>query len=60
MQASWRAAFLMVFDHHFEVQFDVLISSSVHLVEQLSEFLRFRDWLPPAGTSLSVTEMKLL
>ena len=54
------AAFFMVLIIMLDVQFDVLISSSVNLAEQFSEFLNFRDWLPPAGTSLSMTKMKLL
>ena len=44
----------------FDVQFDVLISSSVNLAEQSSEFLHFRNRLPPAGTSLSVREIEAL
>ena len=59
MQASRRLPFYG-FDHHFDVQFDVLISSTVYLAERSNELLHFRDWLPPARTSLSVTEMKLL
>ena len=49
-----------VFDYHFEAQLDVLISSGVYLADQSSDFFHFRDWLPPAVISLSVTEMKLL
>ena len=60
MQASWRLPFLWFLIIIFEVQFDVLISSSVNLDEQSNEFLYFRDWLPPAGTSFSMREMKLL
>ena len=60
MQASWRLPSLWFLIIIFEVQFDVLMSSSVNLAEPSSEFLHFRDWRPPAGTSLSVRAMKLL
>ena len=60
LQASWRLLFLWFLIIDFKVKFDVRISSSVHLAEQSCEFLNFRDWLLPAGTSLSITEMKLL
>ena len=60
MQASWRLPFLWFLIIIFEVQFDVLISSSVNLAEESNELRHFRDWLPPARTSLSVREMKLL
>ena len=53
-------AFLSFLIVIFEVQFDVLIPSSVQLAHMFIDSLHFRDWLPPAGTSWAVTEMKLL
>ena len=53
-------AFLWFLIITLEVQIDVLICSSADLAEQFSEFLHLRDWLPSAGTSYSVTDMKLL
>ena len=60
LQASWRLPFLWFLIIMFEVQFDVLISCSANLAEPSSDFFHCRDWQTPAGTSLSVTEMKLL